>query len=366
LQQEYAHVEVIVVDDGSTDTSRDVIASYATRITSILKPNGGQASALNAGFTASRGEIVVFLDSDDLLLPFATTNVVARFREPGISNVHWPMWLIDSQGSRTGGTRPPNAPDEGDFREQLLERGPSNLPSSPTSGNAWARSFLQRILPIPEDVPYYRKCADEYLYTLAPAFGRLRTIGQPQGCYRLHGQNYYSGRSVLEQLKLELEGYDHQCSAVSAALLRNGVSVDVSRWKRYSWFHQLDRALSDILQHVPEDANLVLVEGGAWDAAGALASRNVRPFLARDGNDWGPPENCDTAIAELEKMSRDSIHYLAIGWPSFWWFTEYPRLFEHLERNASCVLQNEVVVIYRIAPSKHVFADAISSRARAE
>ena len=84
------------------------------------------------------------------------------------------------------------------------------------------------MFPIPEDVAYYRKCADEYLYTLAPAFGQLRTIVEPQGCYRIHGRNIYSSRSFFDRVKLEQEGYDDHCRAVSAALLRNGMSVDIN------------------------------------------------------------------------------------------------------------------------------------------
>ncbi len=64
LSQTYANTEVIVVDDGSTDNSRDIIASYKDQIIPVLKENGGQASAFNAGFQASSGEVIFFLDAD--------------------------------------------------------------------------------------------------------------------------------------------------------------------------------------------------------------------------------------------------------------------------------------------------------------
>src|SRR5688572_29854944 len=69
LSQDYPRLEVIVVDDGSTDDSREIIARYGSKISPVLKANGGQASAFNAGFNASRGDVVIFLDSDDQLAP---------------------------------------------------------------------------------------------------------------------------------------------------------------------------------------------------------------------------------------------------------------------------------------------------------
>src|SRR5437764_1069566 len=67
LSQTLPATEVIVVDDGSTDNSPEVIGRYEGRIRSIMKSNGGQASALNAGFGASSGDVVIFLDADDVL-----------------------------------------------------------------------------------------------------------------------------------------------------------------------------------------------------------------------------------------------------------------------------------------------------------
>lgn len=346
LNQDYPRSEVIVVDDGSTDDSREIIADYGSRIKPVLKPNGGQASALNAGFAASRGDIILFLDADDILFPHAVANVVPLLSRPGTSKVHWPMWLVDSAGARTGGTRPAQVPLEGDFRQQVLARGPTNVASSPTSGNAWCRHFLDRILPIPEDLAYYKSCADEYLYTLAPVFGHVATIDEPQGCYRIHGENVYSSLSFREQLEMELSGYDEQCIALSNALGRNGIAVDTNEWKQHSWFHRLDRAVKDVMSAVPLGSKLVLVDGNTWGVGREFEGRTVRPFLDKFGVDWGPPAADQMAINQLQFLRERDVQFLVIAWPCFWWLDEFTIFSKCLNEIATCVIRNEAVIIY--------------------
>jgi glycosyltransferase involved in cell wall biosynthesis len=72
LRQSYKRLEVIVVDDGSTDDSAQVAQKYST-VKLIKQANGGLSSARNAGLRASAGDYLIFLDADDRLLPGAAT-----------------------------------------------------------------------------------------------------------------------------------------------------------------------------------------------------------------------------------------------------------------------------------------------------
>src|SRR5689334_4952969 len=69
LLQTYSHVEIIAVDDGSTDSSFEILARYGDRVQVIRQQNAGVAAARNSAISASRGEFVAFLDQDDWWLP---------------------------------------------------------------------------------------------------------------------------------------------------------------------------------------------------------------------------------------------------------------------------------------------------------
>ena len=72
LEQDYENLDIILVDDGSTDNSGDICDEYQEkdrRVVTVHKKNGGQASARNVGLQHSRGELIAFIDSDDVVSP---------------------------------------------------------------------------------------------------------------------------------------------------------------------------------------------------------------------------------------------------------------------------------------------------------
>ncbi|MCS6289910.1 MAG: glycosyltransferase [Nitrospira sp.] len=125
--QTYGDYEIVVIDDGSTDGSGEVLRSYANRIRYIFQPNGGVAQARNRGIAASRGRYIALLDHDDLWEPEKLAKQVAVLdTRPEVGMVVTDVAHID----RTG--RP------------MHQFGPAYQPQ-----HEFARLFVQGFVPTP-------------------------------------------------------------------------------------------------------------------------------------------------------------------------------------------------------------------------
>ena len=184
LGLDWPAVQVIVVDDGSTDGSRAVIQRYGERVVAVFQANAGQKAACNAGFALARGEVVIFLDSDDLLDPSVAREIAAVWR-PGISKVQFQMKIIDARGEATGATFPQYrvVPTPAQIRRWALRA--VAYPTPVGSGNAYARAFLEKIFPLDGS----ERFSDSYCLAAAPYLGDVVTVAKPLVSYRVHGRN---------------------------------------------------------------------------------------------------------------------------------------------------------------------------------
>lgn len=180
--------EVIVVDDGSSDSSRDIMRSYLQRIILVEKDNGGQASAFNAGYKVATGDWMWFLDSDDWLKNDAI-ETVQNIGKVNCSKIHGPLLAADEKGDLLHYNIPSNPLSQGNVISELIAYGGYSWP--PTSGNVFPRWMLDRCMPIPEDK--YRLCADLYICNWAAVLGSIEALQNPLGYYRIHSSNRFQG-----------------------------------------------------------------------------------------------------------------------------------------------------------------------------
>ena len=199
------NLEIIVVDDGSTDDTHEKVKKYKDKIHYIYKNNGGQASALNVGIEKAKGEIIAFLDSDDYWDPHKLEVVVAGFQKyESVDIIYHDLHLIDNQRNiiKTlfGSLYPCLEKRKDAYGHKHVNlgkylKGKSEVVQTSTSGMSIRTRCLKKIVPIPE---HYRICADGYMHIFSQFHARdFFLIKEPLGCYRIHEKNLFSENSIF-------------------------------------------------------------------------------------------------------------------------------------------------------------------------
>lgn len=192
LAQTYQDIEIVVVDDGSTDDSCNAIAQYQQRfpdrIKAIFQTNQGQGAALNTGFEVSSGEIITFLDADDVWKPNKLQRVVEALSAPDVVGVMHHLDTIDGDGNITNNGSTNRRIPSGSLARIIVNTGNAWY-FPPTSGLAYRRSILKKVLPM--DTVSWRLCADGALVYCTAFLGKITTLNEVLGSYRIHGMNNY-------------------------------------------------------------------------------------------------------------------------------------------------------------------------------
>jgi glycosyltransferase involved in cell wall biosynthesis len=249
LAQTCADKEVIVVDDGSTDESAQIIHSYGDRIIPVLKQNAGQASAFNAGFAKGRGDVICLLDADDVWVTGKLSEIAALAeRFPEASTLFHRCTKINGDGNCLPQAPRPREIVRGNIRDRVRRSGGA-WPFPPTSALCFRREFLRQIMPIPE--PPLRICADLYLATLAPFFGEV--AGSPSSLmhYRIHDRNAWAAtrRNLNDDLRRHEILVDLINQTLSRARIDDRIRLEDQLYYRLLKYRLGEESLLSLIRH---------------------------------------------------------------------------------------------------------------------
>jgi GT2 family glycosyltransferase len=229
LEQDFpaADREIIVVDDGSTDRTPEIVKKFEPRVRLLRKENGGQASAFNAGIPECKGEIVAFLDGDDWWAPGKLRRVADVFgSEPAVGLVGHGIVNVQRDGREQAeilreGFRFQANTIEG---ARLFRRRGAFLGTSRMTIRA---ELLRRIGPVPETIEIQ---ADEYLFTLAAVLAGAQILPEALTYYRLHeGNSFQLASHDLQKLRRKQKSLAILASSLSQQLENLGIDPQVRR-----------------------------------------------------------------------------------------------------------------------------------------
>jgi glycosyltransferase involved in cell wall biosynthesis len=245
--------EIIVVDDGSTDRTPEIIRKFVPQVRLLRKSNGGQASAFNAGIPECTGEIIAFLDGDDWWAHNKLIRVVqAMAADASVGIVGHGIVTVQRDGCEQDeilreGFRFQANTIEG---AHLFRRRGAFLGTSRMTIRA---DLLRRIGPVPKEIEIQ---ADEYLFTLAAVLAGVHILPEALTYYRLHEANSF-----------QLAGHDPQKLSRKQKSLAILAKILSQQLEKLGIDLQVRRAVVEFTQTSADQLRLMNEGGWPWETA---------------------------------------------------------------------------------------------------
>ena len=341
--------ECIVVDDGSTDSTRDIVLSLAqadSRVKYIHQENRGLSAARNTGLHACSGKYIQLLDADDLIQRRKLEHQASYLDgHPNVDLIYSSMRYFrddnptELRHTMSGVNKPwmPEVSGSGADVLPILLRKNFMAAHCPLL----RRSVIDKVgvfdeaLSSCEDWDYWIRCA------LQGQFFQFQDFEESLALVRFHRTSMSKNfRRMLEATLTMRRKIEPMLSDPELSKFNN---EDIRF--REQWLQRVDEAMADISSIVPASNRLIIVDD---DQVGSFFRDQFAtiPFLEKDGAYAGPPMDDSAAISELERLRRSAFEFIVFAWPAFWWLEHYREFADYLRKKFRCVLQTERVIIF--------------------
>lgn len=301
LTQTYSHVEYIVIDGGSQDNSLEVLHSYDNLFYWVSEPDNGQTAAVNKGLSKANGEILAYLNSDDILTPEAIEKVVQFFQKnPDCDMVYGKADYIDENDIVIGSYKT----DEYSF-DRLVKDCMVCQPAT-----FWRRRIADRIGPFDENLNFTMDY--EYWLRIAKSGGNICFLPEKLACSRLYPET----KTLSSRTKIYHEIFE--------ICRKHAGYVHLSYYQGF-WHHKINEnknLISSVLRKLPGSEYLIsrlhhklLYRGQtAWRKIPSLVYRKTTGYLSRRSSKVRLAKYLLAPLATVANRNVPVIGY----WPDNW------------------------------------------------
>lgn len=202
LAQTYKDYEIIVVDDGSTDNTSEVLAEFGDQVTVIYQENRGLSAARNTGIRASKGEYVAFLDADDVWMPAKLEKQVPLFeRNEAIGLVYSDLAYFDENEVRPGTAFEEAPPQSGMVYSAIFIRCPIPMPTVIARRSCFDMvGLFDETLTACEDLDMWLRISEKW---------EADFVNEPLACYRFSAGQMHKNqeRQLLNFLHVQARAF---------------------------------------------------------------------------------------------------------------------------------------------------------------
>ncbi len=322
LTQSYPKIEYVVIDGGSKDETIEILRSYGNRFDWISEPDHGQTDAINKGMTRVNGEILAYLNSDDILTPGAIERVVIFFQQhPDCDMVYGNADYIDEEDRVTGSYKT----DDYSFNRLMQDC----MVCQPAA--FWKRGIAEKVGPFDEQLNYVMDY--DYWLRIAKAGGDIRFLPVKLACSRLYPETKtMSARGKIYKEIFEVcrkhadyalqdyyHGYWHHLvydnnNIVSRTLRLIPGSCEKLGWLHHKWDHRDQYSMKQIVAYFLKRAKRRFrILGVVWQKMARKTVPLARSSTAVTGfwpDNWLEPT---VIVAPTERVSGQVLHIAGVA-----------------------------------------------------